>query len=162
MQVNLDCNKPCPQFGAFRYAGSKEAAEIGKDCASFIKNEATKTLFDYIGATREVVRRGFKQFKTEQNKLTRYDSIFDWSAKATQVVERETGKVMETFPESPEGLTGLDHFGVVKFPGRRLLARLFNPKRFLPYNMILAGEKAKALEQKALADEKAVNELFNI
>ena len=43
-----------------------------------------------------------------------------------------------------------------------MFAKLFNPKRFLPYNMILAGEKAKALEQKTLAEEKAFNKLFDI
>ncbi len=161
MQVNLDCNKPCPQFGAFKYTGSKEAADIGAECASVIKDQATNILSDYIGATRKVVRRGFKQYKKEQDKLSFYDVIFDWSTKAVQVIERETGKEVKTFHESPDGVTGLDHFGVTKFIGRKFFARIFNPKEFLPYNLILAGEEAKSLEKLKLL-KKSINETLDI
>ena len=60
--------------------------------------------------------------------------------------------------------TGFSVFGKMQFPGEKLLARIFNPKKFLPKNIYLAGEKAKIFEAKSIKHEKMINninEIFN-
>jgi len=119
---------------------------------------AAETLVDYANFNNKVNYRGFKQFKKEMDKLTKYDLVFN-EDKSVNVIENLTGKVMDTFGESPRGITGLEHFGRVRYPFRKILAKLFNPKKFLPYNIYSAGERAKELEKAALKTESTLEKI---
>ena len=74
--------------------------------------------------------------------------------KSMEIVKKDTGEVVQSFSASPKGITGLNHFGVVQFPGRKFFAKIFNPKKFLPYNVYEAGETAKIMEKAAIKAEK--------
>ena len=160
MQVNLDCKKPCPHFGNFLIAGEKGTSIVCKEGSEFVKI-GQEMIDQYIVAKSKLMRRGFAQYKKGMAKLKTYDVIYNWLNSRCEVVNNKTKKIVASF-EHCGGNTGIEHFGITRFPGRKKFAKLFIPKRFLPYNFILAGEKAKELEKAAIAEEKAKNEMINI
>lgn len=142
MQINLNCNRPKPQFGmAFR---RPETHEI-KGFTEYLSWNAN----EYLQALR---RKGLIQFDAEQSKLKRFDIKYNCIEDSIDVIENTTGEVIATFVDSVTK-TGLEIPSEKKYPGRKLFAELFNPKRFLPQNLYLAGEKAKALEAEAIKKE---------
>ena len=111
---------------------------------------ATKQMHVYAQLKNGVCARGYQQFQKEMGKLNFYDVAFDHETKSMQVIERATNEVVAIYEKSPRHKIGTEK----KFPGRRIFAYFFNPKEFLPQNMLLAGEKAKELEQLALNKNK--------
>lgn len=157
MQVNLDCRKPCPQFGNFLIAGEKGTSKIAQE-SSEVLNKTRNSFFKYINGESSVVRKGLKQYKKELAKLEKFDVIYH--SNNCYVFNKETQTIVQSFWDTGSN-TGLEHQGIVRFPGRKLFARLFNPKQFLPYNLIQAAKEAKIRERSDLATLKAKNELFN-
>ena len=146
MQVNLDCNCPKPQFGmAFR-------RPVGKDIGK---------LSDYLGLDKKVNIKGYVQFIKEQSKQTRYDVDYVASTNMARVIDNKTDKVVSSFFEV-KNVTGVNHFDGFCFPGEKFLAKLIDPKQFLPYNFLLAGEKAQELEAKAITSEAATKTIDKI
>lgn len=136
MQVNLNTNHQTPQFGmAFRKPETSETAKI---------------LAEYIGTKSSVCNRGFKQLLKEQKKLTHYDLKFNPKDFSFDVIEKSSNRVISSYNNVFGNSTGFDIFGEPDYPGRKIFARFFNPKKFLPKSLFLAGEKAKTLEKIAL------------
>ena len=144
MQINLDCNCPKPQFGmAFRKPQGKD---LGK-------------LSDYVGMEKEINRKGFAQYVNQLKNNKRFDVDYVADGNTARVIDSNTEEVIDSFHGSKD-ITGLEHFGTVSYPGKSLLARIFDPKQFLPYNLLLAGEKAKQLEAKE-AERQAVRKVMD-
>lgn len=117
--------------------------------------KGTAEIRDYLGLMRSHGNvSGYKQLKKHLKNSQYYDLVFDVQTKTAHVVEKSTQKVVESYAESPQGITGLEHFGVVKYPGRVLLAELFKPRKFLPYNVNLAYDKIQKLEKVAAKKAK--------
>lgn len=151
MRVNLDCNKPKPQFGML---------QIPKTTHPTYKNFA-----EILRLQDPVVQRGLREFTAEQAANFRYNVRYTDNEvigfPRFEVVEQTTKKVIEAF-SAIKGITGLEHFGTTKFPFRKKLARIFNPKQELPYGMLLAGEKANKLEIAAIQEELLAERINNI
>lgn len=145
MQVNFNCNSAKPQFGmAVRTPKSPTAKRL---------------LGVFLHLDKKVNLRGWEQLKKEQNKLSLFDIEIDQFTNYANIIDNKTGKIVDNYFPSPIGLTMINSFGSVKFPGRKLFARIFNPKKFLPYNVYLAAEKAKAMEAAALKADNIANKL---
>ncbi len=149
MQVNLNCNQSKPQFGmAFRRPSSANM------------NAFTETVIGNAGEYKaQILRKGLRQFDAEQAKLNRYDVRFNALENSLEVIENATEKVVDRYIHFKHQ-TGLDFFGDMRYPGRKLLARIFNPKKLLPKEFYLAGEKAKQLETQAIKQENLTKNLF--
>lgn len=147
MQVNLNCNCPKPQFGmAFRRPEGKDLSKLS----------------DYLGLGEEVNRKGFAQYIKELKNHTRYDVAYKPSTNSMFVIDNKTEQIVDTFCGTPN-VTGYSHFGAVSYPGKKFLTKMIDPKQFLPYNMLLAGEKAQERETAAIAKEtgiKTINEII--
>ncbi len=144
MQINLDCNcpKPQPQFGmAFRLPDTKGLERL---------NSYARL------ATSEVRQRGMEEFIKEQGKLKFFDTAYDPNFDTMFVIDNRTNQKIDSFIQTPMN-TGFDNFDSVKYPGRKLLTIILNPKKFLPLNMLQAGKRAKELENALLADEKVID-----
>lgn len=135
MQVNLNCSQPKPQFGmAFRRPNYSEMESFAKSL--------TGSADEY---TCEIIRKGLRQFCQEQSKLKKYDVRFNAEDKSVEIINNMTGKVVDKTVEMGR-YTGFDMFGEMRYPGRKLFASIFNPKKFLPRELYYAGEQAKNLE----------------
>lgn len=149
MKVNFNCNcpKPQPQFGmAFRVPDSKELEKLNKYARL---------------STSEIRQRGMEQFIKEQSKLKHFDISYEPNFDAMAVIDNRTNKVVESFIQTPVS-TGYNNFDVIKYPGRKMIAIMFNPKKFLPLNMLQAGEKAKELENALLAAESDLGKINKV
>ena len=131
-----------PNFGMAYYL--KGAQSINENYYSYYV--ATKQMHTYAHLKSGVCSRGYQQFQQEMDKLHLYDVAYDHETKSMQVIKRATNEIVAMYEKSPRHTIGSEK----KFLGRRILAYFFNPKEFLPQNMILAGEKAKELEKLAL------------
>ncbi|MBE7710447.1 MAG: hypothetical protein E7Z93_08395 [Cyanobacteria bacterium SIG32] len=150
MQINNV--QSTPQFGmAFKIKGQDIAEAQGK--LRFFHGTGAYQRYA-IPEFNKTCLRGHEQLVKEQKQLKHFDIVYDYMTKATEIVKKDTGEVVQSFSESPKGITGLNHFGVVQYPGRELFARLFNPKKFLPYNVYEAGETAKIMDKAATKAEK--------
>ena len=149
MQVNLNCNQPRPQFGmAFRRPNDAQM------------NVFTERLFNNASEyTGQIIRKGLKQFDTEQAQLTRFDTRFNAENESMEVIENSTGKVVEKIMNLGTQ-TGFDTWGDMTYPGRKWIASIFNPKKFLPKEIYLAGELAKKYEAQAIKKENLTKNLF--
>ena len=146
MQVNLDCNCPKPQFGmAFR---RPEGKNMGK-------------LADYLSLDKEINRKGFAQYIKELKKQTRYDVDYIASTNMARVIDNKTDEVVSSF-FGVQNVTGYSHLGESFFPAKKFFTKLIDPKQFLPYNFILAGERAQELESKAIASEASTKTIDKI
>lgn len=149
MQINSSTNCQKTQFGmAFRKP---------------VTPQAKKVLAEYAGLDKKIGIKGFKQFLKEQQALTRFDVKFNPESKSVDVIDNINNKVVSSYVYMGNQ-TGFSVFGEVQFPGEKLLARIFNPKKFLPKNIYLAGEEAKIFEAKSIEHEKMINninEIFN-
>lgn len=135
MHVNLNCNQPRPQFGmAFRRPNYLEMGVFTE--------KLTGSADEY---TCEIIRKGLRQFCLEQARLKKYDVRFNAKDKSVEIINNATGKVVDKTIEMGKH-TGLDMWDEKRFPGRKIFASLFNPKRFLPRELYYAGEQAKKLE----------------
>lgn len=149
MQVNLncDCNCPKPQFGmAFRRPEGKDLSKLS----------------DYLGLSEEINRKGFAQYIKELKNHTRYDVVYKSATNSMSVIDNKTEQVVSSFCGTPN-ITGYSHFGAVSYPGKKFITKMLDPKQFLPYNLLLAGEKAQELETAAIAKEagvKVMNEII--
>ncbi len=149
MQLNLNCNQSRPQFGmAFRRPST---SEMGVFTDTVIGNAK--------GYSAQILRKGLRQFDAEQSKLTKFDTRFNAKNKSMEIIDNATGNVVEKYDHF-EYQTGLDMFGEIQYPGKKLLASIFNPKKLLPREFQLAGEQAKKLEAKAIQKEKLIKDLF--
>ncbi len=137
--MQISNNNTSPQFGAFLQSASRTNKRILSE---------TLNLCD-----SKIMKRAFNQFKKEQSKVKHYDTIFNPGSKSVYVIDEKKGLVIKEFPYT-EGKTGLDISGTENFPVKKLLTKLFNPKKFLPENFYLAGEKAKSLEREFLEREE--------
>lgn len=156
MQVNNVQANVNPSFQmAFRIKGIDKAVP-GIDMATAKNNFRAYAIQDNLQLA------GFKKYNKAQNKLNRYDVEFDTVTKQADVVDTFDGTVKSSHGEAAPGVTGLEHYGVVHFPGRRLFAKLFQQERFLPYNLITAGEEAKALEKAHLKNIKLGDDLSEV
>ena len=136
MQVNLNTNHQTPQFGM-----------------AFIKPktiEDTRALAKYIGANSKVCARGLKQLVNEQKGLVFYDIKYNPKGNSFDIIEKSSNRVVDSYDNVFGNSTGFDIFGETDYHGRKFFARFFNPKKFLPKSLFLAGEKAKKLEKIAL------------
>lgn len=149
MQVNLNCNQPRPQFGmAFRRPSTSEMGVF------------TDTVIGNAGEySAQILRRGLRQFDAEQAQLKRFDTRFNANEQAIEIIENATDKVIDKYGHFTYQ-TGLDVFGGIQYPGRKFFASIFNPKRLLPKEFHLAGEKAKQLEAEAIRKENLTQNLF--
>jgi len=135
MISRIDCNKPNPQFGAFKIEPPYQSSK------KFVK---------YTGmANSRLIQRGYKQVVRMLKDFKHYDVVFNAENNNVSVVKKGFNRVVEVFSESPSGITGLNHFGVFTFPGRKILAGIFQPRKFLPYNINLGVERATVLEKEA-------------
>jgi len=150
MQINNI--QSTPQFGmAFKIKG-QDIAEAQDKLRFF---HGTGAYQRYIAPNFDkTCIRGHEQLVKEQKQLRHFDVVYDYMDKSMEIVKKDTGEVVQSFSESPKGITGLNHFGVVQFPGRKFFAKIFNPKKFLPYNVYEAGETAKIMEKAAIKAEK--------
>lgn len=143
MSVNFNNNNYNPSFGMAMRSPITEAAK--KELIAFTKmNE------------NPVVLRGYNQLKDEMAKLKRFDIEYkhrDEYGGLVNVIDNSSKDIVETF-EGISRVTGLEHFGVVNYPGKKLFTALFNPKKHLPNNFLLAAERAKNLEAEAIKAEK--------
>lgn len=144
--TGINNNTAHPNFGmAYRKQATKEGAQ---------------KFLEYAGLTNSKVKqRGFKQFVKEQAGLKRFDVEFvhdDYLCGGMKIINNKTNEVVDTIYTNPE-ITGVYHFGMINYPGKKLIARLFNPKQFLPQSMLEAGKAAQKLEQEAIKAEK-INE----
>ena len=121
MQTYFNCSNNSLQFGI-----------------AFRKGNIPK-LMEYTGMDKSLlVQRGFRQFNNRQAKIMSYDVVFD----------NFSNKTVSIFPANQRRTIGLDYGR--SFPGRKLLAIIFNPQAFLPSNILLAGIKAHKLEKQKL------------
>lgn len=147
MQVNLNCNCPKPQFGmAFRKPTTPQA---------------TRALAEYAGLDKKIGIKGLKQFIDEQRTLTHFDVEFNQENKSVDVIDNFNNKVVSTFTDMGDQ-TGFSVFGEIQYPGKKLLSRFFEPKKFLPKNLYLAGEEAKDLEATAIKHEKMFGDINKV
>jgi hypothetical protein len=151
MQVNLNCNCPKPQFGmAFR-------TPINSKCCPNKVNDFVK----YIGLPKN--ERALKAYADRMSKLNRFDvEVAEDGTMGMNVIDKVNEKVVYKVGQSPEGVTGLRHFGSFDFLGKNLLYKIFKPEQALPYNMIHAAETAEKLEKEALTQKKSLNILKNL
>ncbi len=148
MQVNNV--QSAPQFGmAFKVKGEDIARATDR-----LRYFPGRSGYVTYAVPNKLCLKGHEQLSKEQAKLKHFDIVYDYMTGAMDIVKKSTNEVVETFPKSPRGITGLNHFGVVQFPGREFLAKIFNPKKFLPYNVYEAGETAKIMEKAALKAEE--------
>lgn len=154
MQVNLNLNSKSntQNFGmAFvpKYANDTMSALL----------KGTEEIRDYLGLMRSHANvSGYRQLKKQLAKTKYYDLVFDTQTKTAQVVNKATKEVVRSYEKSPNRITGLEHFGIVRYPGRVLFAEIFNPRKFLPYNINLAYDDIQALE-KIAAKEAKINKI---
>ena len=126
--------------------------------------KALKSLTEAVEGSK-VKQRGLKQFIKEQKNLKYYD--VDYVAYkdgriVSRIINNNKGSVERAYEYIP-GYTGLDAYGEQSYPGRKLIAKIFNPKKLLPRSLYFAGEEAKKLEQKKLMEEtitKNINKWF--
>lgn len=131
MQIMMNFNNPQTNFGmAFK-----------------IKPEAMRNFADYTGILNsKCAERGFDQFLKEQSKIKLYDVKFNPADNSVKVIEKVTGSVLDTYDMThTTGISRLNSSAL-----GRLLRALFNPKDFLPNNILLAGERAKELERNTI------------
>lgn len=149
MQINVDfyCSKTSPQFGmAFRIPDTKGIEKL---------NNYARL------ATSEVRQRGMEQFIKEQGKLKFFDTSYDPKFDTMYVIDNRTNEKIESFIQTP-AITGYSDFDATRYPGRKMLAIMFNPKKFLPLNMLQAGERAKELEKTLLASAPDLNKINKV
>lgn len=120
-------------FGmAFRFKFKEGMAEVSEKYYKYaIKDNATL--------------RGHKQLCKEQKRLKFVDTVYDSTDNSVSIKSGLT--VHKTIPAYQDGDIGYDNFNG-NFPGKKLLTRIFNPKKFLPRNVYEAGEEAKKLDKK--------------
>jgi len=154
MQINNV--QSTPQFGmAFKVKGEDIAR--AQDKLRFFHGNSNYVNY---AIPNKLCLKGHTQLVNEQKQLKHFDIVYDYMTGAMEIVKKNTNEVVETFPKSPRGITGLNHFGVMQFPGRELFAKIFNPKKFLPYNVYEAAETAKIMEKAAVKAEK-ISSKFN-
>ena len=115
-----------------------------------------------MGLGEEINRKGFAQYIKELKNHTRYDVVYKSATNSMSVIDNKTEQVVNSFCGTPN-TTGYSHFGAVSYPGKKFITKMFDPKQFLPYNLLLAGEKAQELETAAIAKEagvKVINEII--
>lgn len=138
MQVNYKNNQQTPQFRmAFRRPNT-----------------------DIIPNASDLVKKGLKQFELEQKGLKFFDTRYNLHDKSVDVIDIRTGLPTHTYKYT-DSVTGLDIKGEINYPGKKLIAKLFNPKRFLPQNLYLAGEKAKDLDI-IITKRERLNQTINL
>ena len=141
--MNINGNVQSPNFGmAFRKPSGEALTSLTKS----IQGSKAK-------------ERGLKQFIKEQDKLKHYDIVYkqyDDGMKVAGIIEKATGTHVAGI-EQVGHQTGLDVHGAINYPGRKLIAKLFNPKKLLPKSLYLAGEQAKILEKAKATQLKAEN-----
>ena len=115
---------------------------------------AQRQIHLYANLKRGVFARGYQQFLKEMNKLTIYDVAFDHETKAMQVIERATGEVVKSFDKSTKWQKGVNNPNKTLSPLKAVYSYIFDPKQFLPYNMLQAGKEAEKLEKLALTVKK--------
>ncbi len=131
MQTYFNCSNNSLQFGmAFRKGNIPKLMEYTRMDKSLL------------------VQRGFRQFNNRQAKIMYYDVVFDSKTKSASVIDNFSNKTVSIFPANQRRTIGLDYGK--SFPGRKLLAIIFNPQAFLPSNILLAGIKAHKLEKQKL------------
>ena len=136
MQVN--CNQNTPSFGMSVKFSFKSAGPF----------------LDYVGMDNELIRRAVNQYIKKQDAYNLFHSSFNPKTKAMEVIESATGKVVDTFEKSPKGETGLEYPGCKKYPFKKTLAKIFDPEKFLPYNLLLAAKRVEQLEKSAVKVER--------
>jgi len=142
--MNINGNAQSPNFGmAFRKPKCVALTHLTES----IKGSKTK-------------QRGLEQFVNEQKKLKHYDieykKVDGFDSPRAIIINNETNEAV-SFYSLPEHLTGLDEYDKLRYPGRKLIAKLFNPKKLLPKSLYLAGEEAKKLEQAKISQINAGN-----
>lgn len=143
MQVNLDCRKPCPQFGNFLIAGEKGTEVCTKVCSE--NAERGVSMLRYSIGNGRIISRGLKQYKNNSAMLKKHDIVYNWMHNTISVINQKTGEIIRTFRNY--GNPYIDRLDAKKYLGRKLWAMIFNPQEFLPHGFISALEKANALEK---------------
>lgn len=104
----------------------------------------------YANLQSGVCARGYQQFQKEMAKLSLYDVAFDYGTKSMQVIKKATNEVVASFDKTSKWQKGINNPKKKWSPFKAIYAYVADPKQFLPYNMLQAGEKAKQLERQAL------------
>lgn len=141
MQINNYQSKP--NFGmAFKLKSNGDIQDVSEKYFNYaIKNNAAL--------------RGHKQMCREQGDLKHVDIVFDATDNS---VSLESGFTLhKKIPAYQEGETGYNSDSR-NFPGKKLLTRIFNPKKLLPRNIYQAGEEAKQLDKKLHKNHSMLNE----
>jgi len=147
MRVERIQNTPNNQTFAMAYY-LKSAKNINNNYHNYYV--AIKQMHVYAHLKTGVCARGYQQFQHEMGKLYLYDVAFDHDTKSMQVIERATGKIVESFDKSKKWQKGINSSLKKWFPGKTIFSYIFDPKQFLPANMLKAGKRAKELERVAL------------
>lgn len=147
MQTNINRIGQNPQFGmAFRMPNNKsELLKLG----------------ELVKINTETGKKGFLKFKNEMDKCTNFDIKFcPEKENSLQIINNSTNEIVDEFWDY--GRTGLDEFGVIKYPGKKLIAKKFHPEKLLPKSFLLAAQRTAELEKEALKNEKIINEFNKI
>ena len=144
MQVNLDCRKPCPQFGNFFIVEEIGTGVCTKVCSENAERAESMLRYCLHGKSR-IINRGLKQYKNNSAKLERHDIVYNWMHNTVSVINKKNGEIMRTFHNC--GNPHIDRLDAKKYLGRKLWAMIFKPQEFLPHGFISALEKANALEK---------------
>lgn len=115
---------------------------------------AQRQVHHYANLKSGVCLRGYMQFQKEMAGLKLYDVAFDHETKSMQIIKRATGEVVESFDKTTKWQKGVNNPKKKWAPFKTIYSYIFDPKQFLPYNMVQAGNKAKELERIALGIEK--------
>lgn len=144
MQTNFNYNNQNPQFGMFRRP----------------KGLTKKIFIGYINPNSEkLIERGFNQFEKEALKARHFDVEFNPCNWSMNIINKTSGEIVERIGYLGKQL-GFDIEGEINYPGKKLFAKMFNPKRFLPKNVYLAGQKVKGLEKQVMKQEKSRENFF--
>ena len=151
MRINKIQTTPNGQtFGMAYYL--KCAKNINTDYHKYYV--AQRQVHHYANLKRGICAKGYLKFQEEMSQLILYDVAFDHETKTMQVIKRATGEVVETFDKSTKWQKGINNPNKILSPVKAIYSYIFDPKQFLPYNMLQAGKRAKELEKIAFSIEK--------
>ncbi len=130
MQINSNYKSQTTQFGmAFRRPEGQDMSKLA----------------DYLKLENQINRKGFAQYIKEMKKCKNYDVEFLPGTNTVKVIDNKNNQTMGLYPGN-SNITGMNHFGVSKYPARQLLTKMLDPKQYLPYNFLQAAEKVESLE----------------
>lgn len=146
MLVNMDCNKPQQSFGRFyiKYENSSKSLETASD-------KAKQMLYAYTGNS-DLIHRGLNQFIEKANGLKRFHIEFDCDSKSVNIINAGTHSVKQVFRkplfQTTIPINGVPiYFDPIINSVSRLYTKIFQPYKFLPFNLCNAIKAARKMDK---------------